>query len=65
MRAGDVAPVFVWITWTVPAYDPVADAWRVIRPYPLSPQASSVARTGRETLAWDYLLDAAAYDPDS
>jgi hypothetical protein len=45
------------------AYDPDADAWRVIRSFPLSPQASSVAWTGKELIAWDYELKAGAYDP--
>jgi hypothetical protein len=45
------------------AYDPEADRWRVIAPYPLSPQASSIAWTGSEMLAWDYELSAATYDP--
>jgi hypothetical protein len=45
------------------AYDPEAKRWRVIAPYPLSPQASAVAWTGSEMLAWDYELNAATYDP--
>jgi hypothetical protein len=45
------------------AYDPAANRWRRLAPSPLSPQASSIAWTGREVLAWDYELDAAAYDP--
>jgi len=45
------------------AYDPEADRWRVLPFFPLSPQASSVAWTGNEVLAWDYELAAGAYDP--
>jgi hypothetical protein len=44
-------------------YDPAADRWRRLPPVDLSPQASAVAWTGRELLAWDYALRAAAYDP--
>jgi hypothetical protein len=40
-----------------------ADAWRALPRVELSPQASTVAWTGGEVLAWDYLLDAALYDP--
>jgi hypothetical protein len=45
-------------------YDPARDRWRELPPTGLSPQASAVAWTGRELLAWDYELRAAAYDPD-
>ena len=45
------------------AYDPEADRWRELPDSPLSPQASSVAWTGNEVLAWDYELAAGAYDP--
>lgn len=45
------------------AYDPEADRWRVLPAFPLSPQASSIAWTGTEVLAWDYELAAGAYDP--
>jgi len=45
------------------AYDPATDQWRVLPRYPLSPQASSVIWTGKELVAWDYLLEAATYDP--
>jgi hypothetical protein len=45
------------------AYDPGANAWRVISSFPLSPQASAVAWTGSEVIAWDYELKAGAYDP--
>lgn len=45
------------------AYHPEEDAWRVIAPYPLSPQASSIVWTGRLALAWDYELEAGLYDP--
>ena len=44
-------------------YDPATDTWRELPPAGLSPQASAVAWTGRELLAWDYELRAAAYDP--
>jgi hypothetical protein len=46
------------------SYDPAADRWRKLPRTGLSPQASAVAWTGRELLAWDYELRAAAYDPD-
>jgi hypothetical protein len=45
------------------AYDPETDAWRLISAFALSPQASSVAWTGTEVIAWDYELEAGAYDP--
>ncbi|MBD0329444.1 MAG: hypothetical protein ICV64_05000 [Thermoleophilia bacterium] len=45
------------------AYDPHRDRWRRLPPYPLSPQASTVAWTGAEVVAWDYELNAATYDP--
>jgi hypothetical protein len=45
------------------AFDPATDAWRVLPPYPFSPQASTAAWTGRELVVWDYELRAAAYDP--
>lgn len=45
------------------AYDPVADRWRDLPPYSLSPQASSIVWTGKEMIAWDYGLRASAYDP--
>jgi hypothetical protein len=45
------------------AYDPAGDRWRMLPPAGLSPQASAVAWTGRELLAWDYELRAAAWDP--
>ena len=47
------------------AYDPAADSWRALAPYPLSPQASTAVWTGAEMVAWDYDLRAAAYDPES
>jgi hypothetical protein len=46
------------------AYDPAGDRWQTLPPTGLSPQASAVAWTGRELLAWDYELRAAAYDPE-
>jgi hypothetical protein len=45
------------------AYDPEVNSWRRLPEYPLSPQASSVAWTGKEVLAWDYDMKAGAYDP--
>jgi hypothetical protein len=45
------------------AYDPQKDSWRVISAHRFSPQASSIAWTGKEVLAWDYDLAASAYDP--
>ena len=47
------------------AYNPVADGWREIASYPLSPQASMVVWAGGEMVAWDYELRAGAYDPAS
>ncbi|MGH2995561.1 MAG: Kelch repeat-containing protein [Gaiellaceae bacterium] len=47
------------------AYDPEKDAWRVIAPYPLSPQASTIVWIGGEMIAWDYELHAGAYDPET
>lgn len=45
------------------AYDPETNAWHVIAAFSLSPQASAVAWTGREVIAWDYELKAGAFDP--
>lgn len=45
------------------AYNPEKNSWRVISEHRLSPQASSIAWTGKEVLAWDYELAASAYDP--
>lgn len=45
------------------AYDPDTERWRTLPSPRLSPQASSVIWTGRELLAWDYLLEAATLDP--
>jgi len=45
------------------AYDPEAGSWRLIAPSRLSPQASGIAWTGSEMLAFDYELAAGAYDP--
>jgi hypothetical protein len=44
-------------------YDPAGDTWRELPAADLSAQASAVAWTGRELLAWDYELRASAYDP--
>jgi hypothetical protein len=44
------------------AFDPKSDRWRQLPAYPLSQQASSVAWTGSEVLAWDYELEAGAYN---
>jgi hypothetical protein len=45
------------------AYDPEKDSWRILAPFPLSPQASIIVWTGGEIVAWDYDLEAGAYDP--
>jgi len=45
------------------AYDPEANSWRRLPEYPLSPQASTVAWTGKEVIAWDYDMKGGAYDP--
>ncbi|CAN5515229.1 hypothetical protein BH24ACT26_BH24ACT26_14370 [soil metagenome] len=45
------------------AYDPESDSWRELAPSQLSPQASAIAWTGSEVIAWDYGLRAAAYNP--
>jgi hypothetical protein len=45
------------------AFDPATDEWRVLPPYPFSPQASTAVWTGNELIVWDYELRAAAYDP--
>lgn len=45
------------------AYDPEANEWRVLPPFPLSPQASTAVWAGDELIVWDYELRAAAYDP--
>ena len=47
------------------AYDPVVDGWRELPESLLSPQATTVAWTGRRMIAWDYELQANAYDPDA
>lgn len=47
------------------AYEPEANAWRVLPPYPLSPQASTAIWTGEEVMVWDYEFRAAAYDPEA
>lgn len=46
------------------AFDPASDTWRKLPPVDLSPQATSIAWTApaEELLAWDYELNAAAYD---
>lgn len=45
------------------AHDPASDKWRELPDVALSPQASAIAWTGEEVIAWDYDLAAAAYDP--
>jgi hypothetical protein len=45
------------------AYHPQTDTWRTIAANGLSPQASSIGWMGSAALVWDYLLDAALYDP--
>lgn len=47
------------------AYDPATDRWRQLPEPRLSPQASTVAFTAGRLIAWDYVLDAASYDPDT
>jgi hypothetical protein len=47
------------------AYNPVADQWRNLPPVTMSPQASAIAWTGEEMIAWDYELSAFAYDPET
>ena len=47
------------------AYAPATDSWRVLAPYPLSPQASSVVWADGRMLAWDYELRAGIYDSES
>jgi hypothetical protein len=47
------------------AFDPATSEWRVLPPYPFSPQASTAVWTGRELVVWDYELRSAAYDPAS
>lgn len=45
------------------AFDPATSRWRILPPYPFSPQASTAVWTGRELVAWDYELRSAAYEP--
>jgi hypothetical protein len=45
------------------AFDPATSEWRILPPYPFSPQASTAVWTGRELVVWDYELRSAAYDP--
>jgi hypothetical protein len=45
------------------AYRPGTNEWRVLPPFPLSPQASTAVWTGDELVVWDYELRAGAYDP--
>jgi hypothetical protein len=47
------------------AYSPRTQRWRVLPPFALSPQASTVSVIGRGVVAWDYALAAARYDPRS
>lgn len=44
-------------------YDPASDGWTVMAESRLSPQATTMDWTGTKALVWDYLLDAALYDP--
>jgi hypothetical protein len=46
------------------AYDPDTGSWRVLASFPLSPQASAIAWTGKELIAWDYDMKDGAYDPN-
>jgi hypothetical protein len=45
------------------AYSPGTNRWRVLAPFPLSPQASTVSAIDGAVVAWDYALGAAKYDP--
>jgi hypothetical protein len=45
------------------AYDPESDTWRVLPEHPISSQLAPSAWTGREMVAWDYVVAAAAYEP--
>lgn len=45
-------------------YDPTNDNWTLMSPSQLSPQATSMEWTGSAGLVWDYLLDAAQYNPE-
>jgi hypothetical protein len=46
------------------AYDPVADAWRMLPPSSLlSPQATSAVFAGGRLIAWDYEVRSQEYDP--
>ena len=47
------------------AYSPRTNRWRVLAPFPLSPQASTVSAIDGTVVAWDYALNAATYDPRS
>ena len=44
------------------AYNPQTDAWRRLPSVQMSPQASAIAWTGNEMIAWDYELTAYAYE---
>ena len=45
------------------AYNPQSNEWRKLPNVDLSPNASAIAWTGDEIIAWDYGMVAAAYDP--
>lgn len=45
------------------AYDPSTDSWRRLPETRLSPQATTIAWTGKRAVAWDYELQARAYVP--
>jgi hypothetical protein len=47
------------------AYAPRTNRWRILAPFPLSPQASTVSAIDGTVVAWDYALNAARYDPSS
>jgi len=47
------------------AYSLRTNRWRVLAPYPLSPQASTVSAIDGIVVAWDYALHAASYDTSS
>jgi hypothetical protein len=47
------------------AYSPKTNRWRVLAPFPLSPQASTISAIDGALVAWDYALNAGKYDPHS
>lgn len=47
------------------AYNPATNQWRKLPSVQMSPQASAIAWTGDEMIAWDYELTAYAYEPQA